>query len=460
MIFLLKYTSKRFFVQVLSTAVLISTFSVCNAEETTAYTVRSGIELGTVDLSKPFERLARQGNHQRIRFLEPTIRGWVSSEFLSVDRSSNIATVLVNSLNFRIKPSLSGNILTRVYQGYKSPVLKESNGFSLIFAPAIFEVMVAAENVSSVANQRGWSGLNTVVRENDVLSSDPEETTGPSNSVVEDIATDYEGSPTVQHKSDNLVTESNNVYQIQVSEGELNHRLAAGDSISLMVFGEADLSVENVRVPQSGQVSFPLIGSVEVLGKTTTQVEQEVAEILSKGYVKNPRLSISIFSYRPIFIRGEVASEGSFPYGEGLTIAKAIALAGGLSTTANENGISILRDGELVAQDLSIDSQYRVVSGDIVTVSADLLEKEAEAAYIFLHGEVANAGAYEYQQGLTVEKAVVLAGGFSLRAAKSKISVSRYSEADDSGAPKLMKKVKLHEPIMPGDVIKVGASWF
>ena len=143
-----------------------------------------------------------------------------------------------------------------------------------------------------------------------------------------------------------------------------------------------------------------------------------------------------------------------------MTIAKAIALAGGLKDTASANGVSVLRDGNPVFENLSINSQQSVASGDIVTVEADQFEKKADSAFIFLHGEVINSGAYEFKQGLTVEKAVVLAGGFSLRASKKKISISRYEDADENGAPKLLKRVKLHEAIKPGDVIKVGASWF
>ena len=61
---------------------------------------------------------------------------------------------------------------------------------------------------------------------------------------------------------------------------------------------------------------------------------------------------------------------------------------------------------------------------------------------------------------MCIRDRVVLAGGFSLRASKKKISISRYEDADETGAPKLLKRVKLHEAIKPGDVIKVGASWF
>ena len=409
-----------------------------------------GVRLDLVNTKADYALVEdRDEKGQVIQFAQRNIIGWVSEDHITYDAQSNLVTVRVPVLNFRNAPSLDSSIITQVYNGYQSNQLEKKNGFSKILAPASLKVIVQSKkNASSqiAVTEFQSGGANAL---NKTSSNKIQVSSQSSSSEVEAFQSEIDDKGTATKLSSSLSPGS-----------ELTHRLAAGDSISLLVFGEPDLSVQNVRVPQGGQVSFPLIGSVSVLGKTTSEVEQEVSLILSKGYVRNPRLSVSIFSYRPIFIRGEVGSEGSFPYSEGLTIAKAIALAGGLKDTASANGVSVLRDGNPVFENLSINSQQSVASGDIVTVEADQFEKKADSAFIFLHGEVINSGAYEFKQGLTVEKAVVLAGGFSLRASKKKINISRYEDADESGAPKLLKRVKLHEAIKPGDVIKVGASWF
>jgi len=54
----------------------------------------------------------------------------------------------------------------------------------------------------------------------------------------------------------------------------------------------------------------------------------------------------------------------------------------------------------------------------------------------------------------------VLAGGFTLRASRKKISVTRYADVEANQEPEKIKKVKLFTPIKPGDVINIGASWF
>ena len=179
---------------------------------------------------------------------------------------------------------------------------------------------------------------------------------------------------------------------------------------------------------------------------------------LAQGYIRDPRLSITIDSYRPIFIKGAVQNIGAFPFTEGLTIAKALALAGGAKNSARKEGVSVSRDGLTIVEGLSIDSQYQISSGDIVDVTEELGGDEGSAYYVYLHGEVNRPGEYLFRRGLTVEKAVVLAGGFTLRASRKKVSVSRVVEGESE--PQKIKKVPLYLPIEPGDIIDVGASWF
>ena len=213
-------------------------------------------------------------------------------------------------------------------------------------------------------------------------------------------------------------------------------------------------------MPENGRIALPLIGLVEVVGKTTRQVEKDVRSILASGYVNNPQVSVSIFSYRPIFIRGAVESTGAFPYTEGLSIAKALALAGGALNSAKVEGVSVLRNGKKVKADIGLDSQYQISSGDVITVEEEQGVREDESLFIYLHGEVVSPGEYRYRKGLTVEKAIVLSGGFTLRASRRKISITRYINVEENEAPEELKNVKLYTTIMPGDVIKVRASLF
>lgn len=423
--------------------ILQSNTILAKPETLPIYDVSSQSSIGEVALASRFVTISEGGRFNKVQFVKPTIKGWVSEDFLVFEPGANgVGFVKVNTdvLNFRVGPSASSRRITKVYRNYTSRVLQKENGFVQIFAPVSLIVMIdAVQNNSTVLHADQEQKLDT-------------EKAGPAENDEENLAltqADDEGSFSIK-KSSESVTKN------QAS----THLISPGDAISLVVFGEADLSLNGVRVPQSGQVSFPLLGAVNVVGRTTAQIEKELEQLLSQGYVLNPRLSVSIFSYRPIFIRGEVLSTGSFPYNEGLTVAKAIALAGGLKPSASEFGISLMRDGEIIAKGLSVNSLQVIASGDIVSVDADARVKEAESAFIYLHGEVASSGEYEFRPGLTVEKAVVLAGGFTLRASKRKIDITRYEGINDGVEPEELRKVKLYTPVKPGDVIKVGASWF
>jgi polysaccharide export outer membrane protein len=396
-----------------------------------------------------------------VRFNQATVPGWVSQEY--VDITSGRVSITASILNLRSQASTSSLIVDRLPHGYSSRVLDRKNGFLKILAPSSLVVALRKSDLSKqgIKSSPSWS-----VNDGDNITPDaPQKALGSRRNQNVDVNVDQapiDSKQTIKAAPQNNETVQSTMDLLAAPKrvSEKSHIIAPGDAISLVVFGESDLSIQNVRVPQGGQVSLPLIGAVSVAGKTTNEVEKDVYKLLSQGYVRNPRLSVSIFSYRPIFIRGAIRETGSFPFTEGLTIAKAIALAGGSKNSANKNGVSILRDGNVILDSLSIDSQVEVSSGDVISVSEEFGVSEDQATYVYLHGEVASPGEYLYRRGLTVEKAVVLAGGFTLRASRKKVSVTRYINKEEGEEPERLKKVRLYTPVQPGDIIDVGASWF
>jgi polysaccharide export outer membrane protein len=84
------------------------------------------------------------------------------------------------------------------------------------------------------------------------------------------------------------------------------------------------------------------------------------------------------------------------------------------------------------------------------TVQVSILEYRP----FYIDGEINNAGAYSYQPGLNVSKAVALAGGFSERASKSDIYIVRANKSHKK------IKVSLTTPVYPGDVLTIEESFF
>lgn len=432
-----------------------------NSSNIRIYNRDSKQRVATVSAKSAYSIVQSQSAWLLVRFNQAVVPGWVSQEYVVLD--NNRASTTASILNLRSQASTSSSIIDRLPRGYTSRVLDQKNGFVKILAPSS---LVVALKKSDLSKQGVKSSPSWFVNEGENIASDKPQV-ALNSSRNQNLGTNVGQAPTDSKQASNASRITNEQVQSTMElleapkrTSEKSHIIAPGDAISLVVFGESDLSIENVRVPQSGQVSLPLIGAVSVAGKTSNEVEQIVYKLLSQGYVRNPRLSVSIFSYRPIFIRGAVRQTGSFPFAEGLTIAKAIALAGGSKNSANKNGVSILRDGTVVLDSLSIDSQVEISSGDVISVTEEFGVSEDQATYVYLHGEVASPGEYLYRRGLTVEKAVVLAGGFTLRASRKKVSVTRYINKEEGEEPERLKKVRLYTPVQPGDIIDVGASWF
>jgi len=121
------------------------------------------------------------------------------------------------------------------------------------------------------------------------------------------------------------------------------YRLSAGDKVRVSVFGEPDLSVTE-RVSDRGTVSFPLLGELLVQGKTLDDVEKLIISGLRGPYLVDPRVSVSIDEYREFFVMGQVQRPGSYPYLPGLTVRKAISIAGGFTERASRNKVHIFSE--------------------------------------------------------------------------------------------------------------------
>jgi polysaccharide export outer membrane protein len=73
----------------------------------------------------------------------------------------------------------------------------------------------------------------------------------------------------------------------------------------------------------------------------------------------------------------------------------------------------------------------------------------------FILGEVAAPGQYPYVPNMSVESAVAIAGGFSPRALRDRVSLTH---SDSSGSMRVV--VPLGTPLSPGDTVLVGERWF
>jgi polysaccharide export outer membrane protein len=132
--------------------------------------------------------------------------------------------------------------------------------------------------------------------------------------------------------------------QQATAAGNSEYKLASGDVISINVFGEKDLSFEKLRLTDAGTFSYPFIGEVAAKGRTASEIEQTLTDKLKGDYLVNPKVSVSVLQYRDFFIGGEVTKPGGYPFQPGLTLRRAVALAGGFTERASEKKITIVHD--------------------------------------------------------------------------------------------------------------------
>jgi protein involved in polysaccharide export with SLBB domain len=146
-----------------------------------------------------------------------------------------------------------------------------------------------------------------------------------------------------------------------------DYRLATGDRLRVSVYGHDDLSGE-FEVDGKGQLSLPLIQDIDAANKTLNELEADITDELQPDYLKNPRVSVEILSYRPFYIVGEVNDPGSYPFVSGMTVINGVALAGGFTYRAQKTRIKIIRDRTTSKEEIEASADTAVLPGDVIEI--------------------------------------------------------------------------------------------
>lgn len=146
------------------------------------------------------------------------------------------------------------------------------------------------------------------------------------------------------------------------------YRIDTGDRVSITVYREPDLSVASVRVKADGTIAFPLLGDLQVAGLTSQDLHDLVTRRLLDGYLKKPNINVSIDSYRLYYIKGEVSRPGGYSFVDGLTVSRAVALAGGYTPRASEKSITLVRESDPENPLESVGVNTAIRPGDVITV--------------------------------------------------------------------------------------------
>lgn len=238
--------------------------------------------------------------------------------------------------------------------------------------------------------------------------------------------------------------------------------LGPGDKLQLTVYNVEDMD-KTVIVDPKGNITFPVLGKMEVEGKTVTEFQRDLERRLSE-YVREPQVGIQVLEYgsRYVNVLGEVGAPGRIAIKSALRILDAVTQAGGFTEKSGD-----------------VEVQRRVASGEVVSKvipRESLLTGNKEVFNFFVHdqdvlnvqpiksvyvsGEVKSPGAFPYSKDMTLLRAIAKAGGFGQWARKGKVDILRerpdgsretiVADADD------IEKGKVPDvPLMPNDHVVV-----
>lgn len=151
-----------------------------------------------------------------------------------------------------------------------------------------------------------------------------------------------------------------------VSAGN-DYTLGVADKVRVIIFDEPSLSGE-FFVNANGRLSLPLIGDVDAAGVNTTSLAATIQEKLADGYLRQPRVSIDVLTFRPYYILGEVNKPGEYPYSSGLTVLNAVATAEGFTYRASKKSVVIKHAGESIEEKVDLSPDLRVRPGDTIRI--------------------------------------------------------------------------------------------
>ena len=145
------------------------------------------------------------------------------------------------------------------------------------------------------------------------------------------------------------------------------HRLGIGDKVKVTVFGETELSGQ-FEIGATGMLSLPLIGEIPAKNLSLAEIKDAISARLRLGYLKDPKVSVEILTYRPFYVHGEVRSGGEFAFKNGVTMRDAVAIAGGYTYRAHHDYVLLIREGTAKEFKVMLPSTELVMPGDNVRV--------------------------------------------------------------------------------------------
>lgn len=243
--------------------------------------------------------------------------------------------------------------------------------------------------------------------------------------------------------------------------------LRPNDTIRVEVYEEPDLT-GSVRILKTGEASFPLIGSLTVSGLSVAAAAEKIRELYAKDYLVDPKLTLTVQEYATDFISviGAVRNAGqiAIPVSGNLDLAAAMATAGGLSDTADANGILLVRSTGTTST-FSMASIVNGPNGRIQLEAGDRIivnQSSYVGKSLTILGQVGRQGplAFPVSGRLDLVTAIALAGGLTDLANPKKVTVNRKGKIILLDYKEISQRGDQPFPLFPDDIVNVPQRLF
>lgn len=277
-----------------------------------------------------------------------------------------------------------------------------------------------------------------------------------------------------------------------------NYKLGPGDTLAIhIIVGNADLSIDhNLFVGADGNVFFPNIGTIYLSGLSLRQAEQKIDGKIKNMYREPYKLFVLLSQPKTvkIYMSGMVKKPGPLAVYDNSRISEVISLSGGVVSGASNRYVYIRRKGldgkeKMMMADLfeayrsrDLTKDIRIEAGDVIEVpdannvrisqnspadeNLDKLLFEGKETYVYVYGEVARSGRFEFVPGKRISDYISYAGGATGRALLGGVTLTRHV----NGKPQ-QYKIDVSDilyngnsnndiEVLSGDVIKVPGNFF
>src|SRR2546427_12275649 len=204
-------------------------------------------------------------------------------------------------------------------------------------------------------------------------------------------------------------------------------RLGPGDLIEISVFEVPELSQIKVRIPNSGQVTLPLVGSFPASGATALELQSQISNHLKTKFMHDPQVSVFVDEHKSqrVSVIGAVKQGGVFPMSGEVRLADALGLAGGIADEAGSAVYVVRRvaanwapgsKSAEVEQGMTVIDLATLASGrqelNLPLQAGDVVEVPRAGAF-YVGGAVQKPGPLPLKGRTTLDQAAMAAGGVS-----------------------------------------------